>query len=77
MHSLYYLKVKYFYHLILSKLIKKLFAYEFRLSHASHGHNASLFNIFSVGTKAPNHVMGLGPHPGRLAMSEERKWMPK
>ena len=30
-----------------------------------------------VGAKAQNHIMGLGPHPGRLAMSEERKWMPK
>ena len=30
-----------------------------------------------VGTKALNHIMGLGPHLGRLAMFEERKWMPK
>ena len=32
---------------------------------------------FAVGAKAPNHVIGLGPHPRRLAMSEERKWIPK
>ena len=32
--------------------------------------------IIIVGAKAPNHVMGLGPHLGRLAMSEKRKWMP-
>ena len=34
------------------------------------------FMIF-VGANAQNHVMGLGLHTRRLAMSEERKWMPK
>jgi len=35
--------------------------------------------ISFVGAKAQNHVMGLGPHTGRLTMSKskERKWMPK
>ena len=33
--------------------------------------------ISFVGAKAQNHIMGLGPHTERLAMSEERKWMPK
>ena len=31
----------------------------------------------SIRAKTPNHVMGLRPHPGRLAMSEERKWLLK
>ena len=32
---------------------------------------------YTCRAKAPNHGMGLGPHLGRLAMSEERKWMLK
>ena len=30
-----------------------------------------------VGAKAQNHIMGLGPHTGRSAMFEEKKWVPK
>ena len=33
--------------------------------------------IIIVGAKTPNHVMGFGTHPGRLANSEERKWLLK
>ena len=33
--------------------------------------------IIIVKAKVQNHIMGLGLHTGRLAMSEERKWMPK
>ena len=36
-----------------------------------------IFQKKLVGAKTPNHVMGLGLHPGRLAMSEERKWLLK
>ena len=33
--------------------------------------------IIIVGAKTPNHVMGFGTHPGRLANFEERKWLLK